>query len=61
MGDGVMASPGRDREHYLGSPHAMVPWRVMGYPNLITDALGSRQGVGSGHIGIGAQCEPTEE
>ena len=23
VGDGVMASPGRDREHYLGSPHAM--------------------------------------
>lgn len=42
-------------------PMPWVPQRVMGYPNLITDALGSRQGVGPGHVGVGAQCEPTEE
>ena len=54
MGDGVMVSPGRGREHYLGSLHAMDA-------NLITDALGSRQGVGLGHCGAGAQCERAEE
>lgn len=42
-------------------PMPWVPRHVMGYPSLITDALGSRQGVGPGHIGVGAQCEPTEE
>ena len=27
-----------------------MPWHVMGYPNLITDTLGSRQGVGPGTV-----------
>lgn len=61
MGDGVMASPGRGREQYLGSLHAMDAVACDGLSQPHYRHAGFQARGGPRHCGVGAQCERIEE